>query len=124
MKRGFRSESELKAFLDMKAALYNQPAFIVDDPISIPHAFSKKQDIEIAGFFAAVLGWGRRSNIIRSCSRLMDFMDHAPHDFICNHQPEDLKGILGFVHRTFNDTDLLYFLQVLQRHYQQSDSLE
>ena len=115
---------DLKNFLDEKAALYNQPAFIKDDPVSIPHAFSKPQDIEIAGFFAAVLGWGRRSNIIRSCGRLMEFMDQAPHDFISNHQPEDLKGILGFAHRTFNDTDLLYFLSVLQKHYQHSPSLE
>lgn len=115
---------DLKSFLDIKAALYNQPAFIVDDPISIPHAFSKKQDIEIAGFLAATLAWGRRSTIIKNCLRLMDYMDRAPHDFICNHQPEDLKGILGFAHRTFNDTDLLYFLHVLQKHYQQSDSLE
>jgi uncharacterized protein (TIGR02757 family) len=119
-----QNQSALKNFLDEKAELYNQPAFIKDDPVSIPHAFSKPQDIEIAGFFAAVLGWGRRNNIIRSCGRLMEFMDHAPHDFICNHQPEDLKKILGFAHRTFNDTDLLYFLSVLQKHYTHSSSLE
>lgn len=117
-------KSDLKKYLDQKAALYNQPGFITDDPIAIPHAFSKVQDIEIAGFFAAVLAWGRRSTIIKNCERLMAFMDRSPHDFILNHRPEDLKGILGFAHRTFNDTDLLYFFQVLQRHYQQSDSLE
>ena len=114
----------LKRLLDDRAALYNTPAFIPADPVSIPHRFSKKQDIEIAGFFAATLAWGIRTTIINNCSRLMSWMDNAPHDFILHHQPEELKKMLGFVHRTFNATDLLYFIETLQRHYQYHDSLE
>lgn len=114
----------IKNFLDKKVLLYNCPEFIAADPICIPHRFQKKQDIEIAGFFAATLAWGNRTSIINSCSRLMAWMDNAPHDFIVNHEPEDLKVMLGFAHRTFNATDLLYFIDVLQRHYQQADSLE
>jgi uncharacterized protein (TIGR02757 family) len=82
------------------------------------------QDIEIAGLFAATLAWGNRTTIINNCTRLMDWMDGAPHDFILQHQPADLKIMLGFAHRTFNATDLLYFIDVLQRHYQQYDSLQ
>ncbi len=117
-------EQALKQFLDNRILLYNTPAFISADPISIPHRFSKKQDIEIAGFFAATLAWGNRTTIINNCMRLMAWMDGAPYDFILNHQPEDLKPMLGFAHRTFNATDLLYFFETLQRHYQQHDSLE
>ena len=47
-------KNELKDFLEAKVDLYNQPSFIKDDPISVPHLFSKKQDIEIAGLFAAI----------------------------------------------------------------------
>jgi uncharacterized protein (TIGR02757 family) len=119
-----KDEQALRKLLDERVALYDTPAFIPADPISIPHRFSKKQDIEIAGFFAATLAWGIRTTIINNCTRLMQWMDGAPHDFILHHQPEDLKKMLGFAHRTFNATDLLYFIETLQRHYQQYSSLE
>ena len=47
------SISDLKDFLDEKVERYNNITFIDSDPILIPHQFKKKQDIEIAGFFAA-----------------------------------------------------------------------
>lgn len=114
----------MRKLLDERVALYDTPAFIPADPISIPHRFSKKQDIEIAGFFAATLAWGIRTTIINNCTRLMRWMDDAPHDFILHHQPEDLKKMLGFAHRTFNATDLLYFIETLQQHYRNYSSLE
>ncbi|RYE18420.1 MAG: DUF2400 family protein, partial [Sphingobacteriaceae bacterium] len=102
--------SNLQLFLDSKVIQYNQPEFIENDPIVIPHQFSKKQDIEIMGFFAAILAWGQRKTIIQKCRELIERMDNAPFDFIQNHQETDLKSLLGFKHRTFNDTDLLYFV--------------
>jgi uncharacterized protein (TIGR02757 family) len=114
----------LKKLLDEKARLYNQPSFIKGDPIQVPHRFTKKQDIEIAGLFASVLAWGNRTSIINSCNRLMQWMNEAPHDFILNHKDTDLKKMLGFAHRTFNATDLLYFIEFLQYHYSSYDSLE
>lgn len=117
-------DQALKQFLDERITRYNKPAFITADPICIPHCFSKKQDIEIAGFFAATLAWGRRSTIIANTSRIMHWMDDAPHDFILHHQPQALKKMLGFAHRTFNATDLLYFIGRLQQHYQEHHSLE
>jgi uncharacterized protein (TIGR02757 family) len=103
---------------------YNRPAFIQDDPIIIPHRFSKKQDIEIAALFAAVFAWGNRTTIINKSAELMQRMDHAPYDFCLHHTDPDLKKLLGFKHRTFNETDLLYFIEFLQSHYRQSKTLE
>jgi len=114
----------LKQLLDAKVALYNQPSFIEKDPISIPHSFSKKQDIEISGLFAAVLAWGNRTTIINNCRKLMEWMDNKPHDFIVHHEETDLKPFVHFAHRTFNATDLLYFISFLQYHYRQCNSLE
>jgi len=116
--------TELKIFLDHKAAEYDQPSFIKNDPICIPHMFSKKQDIEIAGFFAALFAWGNRTIIINKSKALMQLMDNAPYDFCRNEDMGRMKRLLGFKHRTFNDTDLLYFLEFLHYHYQQYDSLE
>ena len=110
--------------LNRKAVEYNHPSFIAADPISIPHRFSKKQDIEIAGLFAAVFAWGNRKTIIQKSGELMDLMQRAPHDFCLQHTPRDLKKLLGFKHRTFNTTDLLYFIHFLRHHYKNSDSLE
>ncbi|TXK44288.1 TIGR02757 family protein [Pontibacter qinzhouensis] len=116
--------NSVKALLNDRAEKYNQPAFIPHDPISIPHRFTKKQDIEISGFFASILAWGQRKTIIQNCLKLMDLMDNAPHDFIRQHQEQDLTRFLGFKHRTFNDTDLLYLLFFFRQYYQQHDSLE
>lgn len=115
---------ELKTFLDEKFEEFNQPGFIADDPICIPHRFSKVQDIEIAGFFAAILAWGQRKTIINKCTELLAMMGNAPHDFIKNHSEEDLKPFVGFKHRTFNATDTLYFIHKLKSHYQGHESLE
>ncbi|WP_231459322.1 TIGR02757 family protein [Pedobacter sp. Leaf132] len=115
---------DLKNFLDAKVEQYNRPDFIEFDPICIPHLFAKKQDIEIAGFFAAILAWGQRKTIINKCKELLVRMDYAPHDFVLNHKDSDLKRLLNFKHRTFNDTDLLYFIAFFKSHYQNYTSLE
>ena len=116
--------NELKAFLDRKTEEYNKTAFIKDDPVSIPHRFTKKQDIEIAAFFAAILAWGNRTTIINKSKELMQLMDNAPHAFCLYHSDNDLKKLLNFKHRTFNATDILYFVEFLHHHYAQSNSLE
>ena len=116
--------NELKDFLDFKVDQYNRPNFITNDPISIPHQYIKKQDIEIAAFFAAILAWGQRKTIINKCNELFLRMDNQPYQFMLNHSYTDLKGLLGFKHRTFNDTDLLYFVTFFKHHYSQSNSLE
>ncbi len=118
------TSSKTIELLEKYYTIYNQPNFIEDDPISIPHQFSKQQDIEISGFFAAILAWGQRKTIINKCNDLMNLMDKSPHDFIINHQPHDLKKFKDFKHRTFNYTDLLYFLYFFQWYYQKNKSLE
>jgi uncharacterized protein (TIGR02757 family) len=115
---------EWKDFLDEKVARYNQPGFIADDPISIPHRFKKKQDIEISGLFASILAWGQRVTIIRKCTELMEMMDNDPHHFILHHTKRDLKPFHEFKHRTFNTIDTLYFIAWLKWYYQKYDSLE
>lgn len=115
---------DLKEFLDRKAEQYNTPAFIENDPICIPHNFTQLQDIEIMGFFASIFAWGQRKTIINKCSELSSRMDDAPHDFIVNHNDTDLKKLLAFKHRTFNDTDLLYCIDFFKRHYVVYNSLE
>ena len=114
----------LKAFLDAKVAQYNRPEFIANDPVSIPHMFTKNQDIEIMGFWAATLAWGQRVTIINKCKELITLMDGAPYDFIINHEEPDLKKLLHFKHRTFNDIDTLYFISFFRYHYENFESLE
>jgi len=116
--------ASLKEFLDKKVKLYNQRSFIEHDPISIPHLFSKKQDIEIAGFFAAVFAWGNRTTIINKSTELMQYMDMSPHAFCMNPDPTRLRRLTNFKHRTFNTTDLLYFIEFFKYHYQHHSSLE
>src|SRR5688572_6113402 len=115
---------ELKDFLEEKYRQYNQPSFIAYDPVSIPRLFSKKEDIEIAGFVAATIAWGQRPVIIKNATSLVEMMEMAPHDFVLNFSPADLKPFAKFVHRTFNGTDCTFFLKSLQRIYKKHGGLE
>jgi uncharacterized protein (TIGR02757 family) len=116
--------NSLVHFLNRKVDEYNSVEFITTDPISIPHSFSKKQDIEIAAFFASIFAWGNRTIIINKCKELLRRMDNAPYDFILHHKAADLQKLLQFKHRTFNDTDLLYFINFFKHHYLKNSSLE
>lgn len=115
---------KLKAFFEEKVRRYNQPSFIKDDPICIPHSFSRQQDIEISGLFASIFAWGNRTTIIAKSKELMRMMDNAPHDFCLHHTPSQLRELETFRHRTFNATDLLYFVEFLKHHYTHHSSLE
>ena len=116
--------SDLKEFLDEKVAIYNHPSFIHNDPISIPHRYSKKEDIEIAGFLTATIAWGRRTSILKNATTLLNYMDDAPYEFILNFSKNDLLPFQKFVHRTFNGDDCIYFLKALQKIYKEKKSLE
>lgn len=119
-----KTPSDLKVFLDEMSDHYNGPDFIEKDPISIPHQFSKLQDIEIIGFWVAMLAWGQRVTIINNANRLIELMDGAPHEFILQHEEKDRARFADFKHRTFQYTDTLYFLEFLQWYYRGHHSLE
>jgi len=115
---------DLKDFLDACVDLYNRPEFIVTDPISIPHRYSLKEDIEIAGFLTATISWGSRVSILRSADRMMTIMGNSPYDFVLNHTDNDLKAIEGAVHRTFNAEDFIYFIEALKYVYREKGGME
>lgn len=115
---------ELKEFLDIKVTEFNTPNFIKDDPISIPHKFSLKEDIEIAGFLTATIAWGNRKMIIKNANTMVELLDNSPYDFVINHQKNDLNKLEGFVHRTFNYIDFCYFIKSLQNIYNHHEGLE
>lgn len=116
--------SETASLLDSLFERFNRSNFIDNDPISIPHRFTKKQDIEIAAFFAATFAWGNRKTIINKCTELLKQMDDSPYQFIIEHEESDLKRFLQFKHRTFQTTDLLHFIRFLRFHYKTNPSLE
>ncbi|MBL7883595.1 MAG: TIGR02757 family protein [Bacteroidia bacterium] len=118
------SPQELKEFLDEKYEQYNRFHFIESDPISIPHRFIKKEDIEIAGFLTAAIAWGQRITIINNATKLMQLMENAPHEFILNASNTDLKHFQTFVHRTFNGIDATFFIKSLQNIYKHHGGLE
>jgi uncharacterized protein (TIGR02757 family) len=116
--------SELKSFLDEKVALYNHPNFIESDPVQIPHLFSLKEDVEIAGFLSATIAWGNRKMIIKNAHRMMDLMGNTPYDFVMSHTENDLEQLESFVHRTFNGQDFVGFIKSLKHIYQHHGGME
>ncbi|WP_081211647.1 TIGR02757 family protein [Salegentibacter sediminis] len=118
------NKRELKSFLDFKVEQYNTIHFIETDPIQIPHQFSKKEDIEIAGFLTATIAWGNRKSILKNANRMMELLDWSPHDFVINHSPSDIDKLENFVHRTFQGIDLQYFIQALKNIYLNHEGIE
>ncbi len=116
--------SEIKELLDEKYFQFNNTSFIETDPISIPHQFSKKEDIEIASLLVATIAWGQRTSIINNGNKLMRLMNDEPHDFILNFTKKDAARFEGFVHRTFNSTDCVFFLNSLKHIFTKHGGLE
>lgn len=107
-----------RELLDELVDRFNREEFIAEDPISIPHRFTRREDIEIAGFLASVIAWGNRKAIVKSASRMMEYLDNAPYDFVMNASESDKEHLLSYVHRTFNGGDLYYFVESLSNIYQ------
>jgi uncharacterized protein (TIGR02757 family) len=116
--------NDIKELLDYKYDLYNRATFIEGDPISIPHQFNRKEDIEIAGFLTANISWGQRKTILLSANRLLKMMEYSPYDFIVNSSEDDLKPFRTFRHRTFNGTDCVFFIRSLKNIYFDHGGLE
>lgn len=117
-------ERELGKIFDEAASRYNRPEFVARDPIQVPRAYTRLQDIEITAFWTAMLAWGNRVTIINKARELFALMGNEPYRFITEHREEDRKAFLEFKHRTFQATDTLYFLHFLQHFYRENESLE
>lgn len=116
--------TDIKELLDEKYFQFNNTSFIETDPISIPHQFSKKEDIEISSLLVATIAWGQRISIINNGNKLMQLMNDEPHDFILNFSKKDSARFQSFVHRTFNSNDCLFFLNSLRNIYINHGGLE
>jgi uncharacterized protein (TIGR02757 family) len=115
---------ELQSFLDDKVIQYNTLDFIESDPVQIPHLFSQKEDIEIAGFLSATIAWGNRKMIIKNSHKMIDLMGNSPYDFVMSHNGNDLERLESFVHRTFNGQDFTCFIKGLRHIYKNHNGLE
>jgi uncharacterized protein (TIGR02757 family) len=118
------SHKDLLEFLEEKYHQYNNVAFIATDPVEIPHFFTVKEDIEIAGFLTASIAWGTRTSIIRNARLLMQMMENSPHQFLLHSTAKDVQQFQRFYHRTFNGNDCIYFLQSLKNLYLVRGGLE
>lgn len=114
----------LKSLLDEKVAQYNCTGFIANDPISFPHSFSRREDIEIVALLASVIAWGNRKMILRSGNRMFhEIMHSAPYEFVMGGEWENLDDKQN-IHRTFFVSDLKYICRGLREIYKQYGSME
>jgi len=107
----------MRDFLEEKVHRYNRPEFIADDPIQVPHLFTKIENIEISGFLASSIAWGQRKTIIRNARHLVNLMDNDPLDFLLNALAADYSVFTRFRHRTFGGEDCTYFMKSLANIY-------
>ena len=114
----------LKIILEEKVALYNRKEFINDDPISFPHSFTKREDIEISALLASVIAWGNRPMILRSCNKMFhDIMGGAPYCYVMSGSWEQLDDRQN-IHRTFFVADFKYICRGLKSIYTKYGTME
>ena len=118
------NDKELIDLLEVAHDRYNRSSFISSDPISIPHTFNSKEDIEISGFLTAIISWGQRITIIKNAKKLMELMGNRPYDFIISDFEEQLSDFKDFKHRTFNYNDLEFFFRSFENIYTNHGGLE
>lgn len=123
-KRPSWNSDDVREYLERKTIEFNRPEFIADDPVSVPHLFSRKEDIEIAGFLAATIAWGQRPTIVKNGMRMMHAMSHSPYEFVMNAGQKDMNRISSFVHRTFNGKDFTTFIRCLRNIYSKHAGME
>lgn len=105
---------ELKPFLDQVVDDVEVSGYIESDPIQFMHAFEEKNDREIAGFFAAIMAWGRRDIVIAKVDDLLNRMNYRPAEFIKSFSDSDADILDGFKHRTFKPEDIYWLIRAMQ----------
>jgi uncharacterized protein (TIGR02757 family) len=114
----------LKPWLDEWVKHIERPSYIQNDPVSFMHAFDSKDDQALAGFFAAIMAWGRRDIVLAKVQDLLERMNHRPAAFIRSYSEADAAVFDGFKHRTFKPADMHWITKTLQRILQIHGSLE
>ena len=123
-KRSPKALLELKPLLDEINDKVERPEYIQRDPVQFMHAFSDKKDMEIAGFLAATMAWGRRDIVIAKVNDLLQRMNYAPFDFIMNYDLAMYSLLSTFKHRTFKPVDVHGIFLALQQIYRQFEDFE
>lgn len=103
----------MKPYLDEWVDRIEKPEYIDQDPVQFMHVYDDKEDRLLAGFFAALMAWGRRDIVINKVGDLLDRMDHRPADFIRNFSEADADRFEGFKHRTFKPVDIYWLTKIL-----------
>ena len=119
------THSDLKTYLDGLVARFEQPAFIQDDPIALPHGFDDPRDQEVIGLYAAILAWGRRATILKKMEDLCERMRYRPYRFVRDFdEGRDAPRLATFKHRTFQPIDALWFTKNLSEALRQHETVE
>ncbi|MDZ7756689.1 TIGR02757 family protein [Rhodohalobacter sp.] len=123
-RRSYSSLMELKPLLDEINDEVEQPDYIQHDPVQFMHMFTDKKDIELAGFFAATMAWGRRDIVVAKVDDLLKRMNYRPHEFVMSYEQKDYFALKGFKHRTFKPIDIHGLILALQNIYHEYSDFE
>ena len=112
------------AVLDEKFACYNCKEFIKNDPISFPHSFTRREDVEIAALLASTIAWGNRKMILSSGRKMFcDIMHSAPYNYVMSGEWERLDDRMN-IHRTFFASDFKYICRGLRNIFSKHGTME
>lgn len=123
-KRSRKVLLELKPILDEINDQVEQPDYIPRDPVQFMHAFHEKKDMEIAGFLAATMAWGRRDIVVSKVDELLRRMNYEPYEFVMRYDQQHYNSFQSFKHRTFKPIDIHGLILTLREIYKSHTDFE
>ncbi|MGF1670677.1 MAG: TIGR02757 family protein [Balneolaceae bacterium] len=123
-KRSKKKLYELKPFLDEFNQSIETADYINNDPVQFMHVFDTKKDREIAGFYAALMAWGRRDVVCKKTEELLGLMNFKPFEFVECYNLSDTHLFRNFKHRTFKPVDMHEITIALSHIYHKYNDFE
>jgi uncharacterized protein (TIGR02757 family) len=118
------SLSLLKPTLDRLYHDFNYPDSAAD-PIQIVRRYARLEDVEVVGFCAAAIAFGRVSSVLQSVERLVAIMGARPAEYVRAFDPDrERSKFQGLIHRWTREVDLIALLWTVKQMIDDAGSIE
>ena len=119
-----RALTTARTTLDELYAQFDEPSGVAD-PVHLVRRYREPEDVEVAGFCAAGLAFGRVASVIESVAAVLDVMGPSPAAFVRRFVPErDGHALRQLRHRWISGDDLVALVWTLRHLLETSGSLE
>jgi uncharacterized protein (TIGR02757 family) len=115
----------LKNILDKFYREYDFQERMRHDPIEFPHRYKEPRDIEVSGFIASSLAYGRVDLFKPVLEKILPAMGRSPYEFLLNFDINKKRKLFQGINYRFNkNEDILCLIFILHKILTKYSSLE